>query len=144
EAVLFDVDGVELDHGVDESPADAGGVVFVDADFGRDAIAEDDASAALHEEERRTDDIRVLADEIDFRGRSEMRMHGVEDLRFADHVVRFRGDGAEWGSAEDVLFAGDFEEIGKIRMAAGELFDCDSVFDAVDFAAETVGEGGEI
>lgn len=142
EAVLFDIDRMHLDYAVDECPADARGAIFVARDFGRNAGAENDAPAALHQKEWRADDVRVFADQVDFGRGREVRMNGLQDLRFAHHIVSFGGNGTERGSAENVFAARDDKVVGEVGVAAGELFDLDAALDAVNFSLEIFGERG--
>jgi len=97
-------------------------------------IAQDHAAAPLHQKKRRADDLGILTDQVNFGRGAEMRMHGLKHARFANHVVRFGRDRAERRAPQHHLASSDSQKISEIRMAAGKLFDFDSIPSLLNFA----------
>ncbi len=142
--MVFDIDGVHLNQAVGEGLADAMRVIFVRGDLGWNAVAQNDAVSTLHQIKRRADDGRVFAQEINFGRGRKVRVDRFEDMKFANHVVRFGSNGAQRSPAQDIFARADVEEVGQVRVTAGELLDFDAGVDAGEFSAQKSGQGTEV
>ena len=125
EPVAKDVDRMKLGQAVGEALAGPPRQVRHAAVDGGHFTAHDNAAAALHDKERRADDVRVLAHEIYPRRGREMGTEGVENAVFPGHVVGPGRDRPQWRPPQNVFRASRLQKIGEIRVASGKLLEGD-------------------
>ena len=69
-----------------------------------------------------------------------MRMHHLQKSKLTRHVVSFRRDWPQRATPQDVLDSINLQQIGKVRVPAGKLFERDTSFRACDSSAQPVGK----
>jgi hypothetical protein len=122
QAVRDDIHRVQIRQRRHERGADptAGGWI---GDGGGFLGADDDAAPAFHRVEHRPDDAGVFAEQVRSWRQRKHPMHGREPAELARHVVRRRRHRAERRTADDDLGVAEANEVGEVRVAAGELRD---------------------
>ncbi len=119
--MLFDVDGMQLNQAIDESPAHARRVIGKGGKFRRNPIAYDDPAPALHDEEDRADDGGIFAKVEDFGRGWKDRMDRLEHFVLTRHVVRLGRNRTERSAPQHIFTAGRAQQVGEIRMTAWKL-----------------------
>lgn len=119
------VDLVQFDEFIDKALAQRLGLGRVQAQFGRQVRAQDDAVDALHHIELGADHRLVKAVHIGFGAIREAVLELIENAVFAAHVVGGLGFVAKWRAAQHEFLARVFQQVSQVGCATGELADLD-------------------
>ena len=133
-ADLCRVRRVEIGHGVDHRVIDRAAILLRDA--GERPVPQGPPIGEPHDEEHRSDDVRILAKAVGLRHRKPRRPQRRHRLVFAVNRMRARQQFTEGLAAQDVAAVRGVDPIGWIGLAALELRIGYRPFEAFDIGLE--------
>ncbi len=89
-------------------------------------IANDDAVPTLHQEKGAADHRWIFAQQKHLGRFRKVRMDGMQHAVFARHVMRFGRHGPERRTSQNIFTASGSNQIYKVGVAMGKLFDLDA------------------
>ncbi len=139
------IDGVQAYQAIDKSLAGSLRIIrhLCLCQLWRNFIPQYKPVPPLHKEKYRTQHRWIFAQVKDVWSFPKMRMHHLKHAELTCHVVSFRGDWPKRAAPQDVLkpiVSVHPQQIGKVRVPAGKLFERDTSFSAWDSSAQPVGK----
>jgi hypothetical protein len=132
----LDIDRMKLRQTLYECFTRAGRQAVMSAQRQWDFAPDHYSAAAFHHKERRSDDRRIFAHQIYSRRRRKTGADGTQYPELPRHIVRFRGHRTQRRPPQNILALTAPQEIGQVRVSAGELLDLEPIAHALHLAAQ--------